>query len=229
MRFCGAVLAAALVLTVLVSTAFPRPGAVRARFAVTLTAELTKGWATTTVTSNGRCLTQTSANGFRRVAIRSRGPSLITAIPLAGSRRVAFAGRLARLTVRIDQSGSRLQELSGPSPCPTGMRQADCVRPSTTIRNRVARIYSPRRRVVLFRRAPSYISSRFRLSCPGEASAVRAIETNLADAVGSILERDFFEGRPTVILTALREETTDLDNGTVNTHIRWKLVFRRLR
>lgn len=199
----------------------------RARFNVTLTAQVTKNWDYVTSRVDGECTVTTRVVGSRIVSLRSSRPTIVTATSSAG--RIRFSPAVVRsVTARASQGGSVTTTERGLG-C-VRRTYANCVKPRRTLANQTLAFFRSRRNEISFRRTRDFASG-FSTSCPPEAPEVRVERPGLHQAQGELSEQDLFNrGIRFQTATGSSEETSELSgdpDGKVIARASWSLTFRR--
>jgi hypothetical protein len=204
-----------------------RQDASRARFNVTLTAQVAKTWDYVTNRQEGECAVTTHVQGSRVVTLRSARPTIVTATTSAG--RIRFSPAVVRfVTARATQGGSVTTTERGLG---CGRRtHTDCAKLRRTLANQSLTFFRSHRNEISFRRTRDFASG-LPTTCPLEAPEVRVERPGVHQAQGELSERDLFNrGIRFQTATGSSTETTDLEgdpDGKVIARVNWSLTFRR--
>ena len=199
----------------------------RARFNVTLTAQVTKTWDYVTNHQVGECAITTQVQGSRVVTLRSVRPTIVTATSSGG--RIRFSPAVVRfVTARARQGGSVTTTERGLG-CGRGMH-FDCAKSQRAYTNQSLTFFRSRRNEISFRRTRDFASG-LPTTCPPEALEVRVERPGVHQAQGELSERDLFN-RGIRFQTASGSfmQTTTLEgdpDGKVIARVSWSLTFRR--
>jgi hypothetical protein len=201
-----------------------------ARFLVTVRASITKQWSYTSARTSEACRVAVRGSGTRKISLRSRDVSVVTARWTGGRSRVRFSGALRPLGVTVRQSGTKTTKTSG-ADCEESVERATCAPLTRAFQGPGAQLVSGRVHRLSFRRMKNLVPDEFFNDCPGEPGSVRAVVAGLAFADAKFSERELFNraiGGLTIEGEA--EGSTTLLNGSakIEHRVRWTLTLRRL-
>ena len=199
----------------------------RARFNVTLTAQITKTWDYVTNRQEGECVVTTHVQGSRVVTLRSGRPTIVTATSSGG--RTRFSPAVVRfVTARASQGGSVTTTERGLG-C-WRRTHTNCAKLRRALANQSLTFFRSRRNEISFRRTRDFASG-LPTTCPPEAAEVRVERPGVYQAQGELSERDLFNrGIRFQTATGSSTETTDLEgdpDGKIIARANWSLTFRR--
>jgi hypothetical protein len=199
----------------------------RARFNVTLTAQVAKTWDYITTRQEGECTVTTHVKGTRVVTFRSARPTIVTATASVG--RIRFTPAMVRSVTAQARQGGSVTTIERGVGC-TRNSHTDCVKQQRTLRNQRLTFFRSRRNEISFRQTRVFAGG-FPTTCPPEALEVRVERPGIHQAEGELSERDLFNrGIRHQTATASSVETTDLEgnpDGKVVARVSWSLTFRR--
>jgi hypothetical protein len=201
------------------------------RFLVSVRATVTKQWRYTSLQTSSGCRTRVDGKGTRKITLRSRDVSTITARRAGGRSRVRFSGNVGPLGQTIRQTGSKTTTKTGPAACEQGTERTVCSPLTRTFSAASAQLVSRRLHKVGFRRTRALVPEAFFGDCPGEPASVRSVGSGLALADAGLNEHDLFDRSVGgLTLSGEADATTVLLNrtATIVEHVRWTLMLRRL-
>jgi hypothetical protein len=201
------------------------------RFIVTVRATITKEWTYTTPATVNGCASQIVGSGRRILTLRSDGASTVTASWAGGKSRARFSGRVS-LAGTLVQTGTKTIRTPAGNGCDGDVHSSSCTPVRRTFADHRIGLVSRRRHRLGFTRLTGVVPRSVYTTCPGEPAGVRALSSGLEAADTSYSERELFD-RATAGLTL--EGDADVSTkllgspGNVVQHVRWTLLFRRVR